>query len=183
MEREVEGVRCREAGPSVAWGANEGTVSLFCNQCGHDNPPRSGYCSSCGAKLEYEVAEQTTASFPAVGSEDAGGVDDISPTEGLLLVLRGPNAGSRFLFDQELVRVGRHPEADILLDDITVSRLHAEIHRGPDGFSVCDVGSLNGTYLNRRRVEKAVLRSGDELQIGRFRLVFYMGEAKAEASA
>lgn len=155
---------------------------MFCNQCGHENPPRSGYCSSCGAKLEGGTADETTASFPAVG-DDAGGIDEIQPGEALLIVQRGPNAGSRFLLDQDLIRVGRHPEADILLDDITVSRHHAEIRRTNGGFEVSDAGSLNGTYLNRRRVEQSSLRSGDELQVGRFRLVFYASESSMEASA
>jgi pSer/pThr/pTyr-binding forkhead associated (FHA) protein len=90
-------------------------------------------------------------------------------------VRRGPNAGSRFLLDKEVVTAGRHPESDIFLDDITVSRRHAEIRRGPDGFTVHDVGSLNGTYLNRERVEDGELVAGDELQIGKFKLVFFAG--------
>ncbi|MFL6226315.1 MAG: FHA domain-containing protein, partial [Actinomycetes bacterium] len=85
------------------------------------------------------------------------------------------NAGSRFLLDKEVVTAGRHPESDIFLDDITVSRRHAEIRRGPNGFTVHDVGSLNGTYLNRERVEDGELDAGDELQIRKFKLVFFAG--------
>ena len=99
----------------------------------------------------------------------------------MLVVQRGPNAGSRYLLDQQLIRLGRHPEADILLDDITLSRQHAEVRQTPDGYVVVDAGSLNGTYLNRRRVEEALLRNGDELQVGRFRLVFYDGATRAGA--
>lgn len=157
---------------------------MFCNQCGHENPARSAYCSSCGAKLEPATIEDTTATYSLVTDDGAGSALEELPTGGgLLVVQRGPNAGSRYLLDQELVRLGRHPEADILLDDITVSRHHAEIRRTPPGYLVCDAGSLNGTYLNRHRVEEALLRNGDELQIGRFRLVFYGGAADVDVPA
>ncbi len=104
----------------------------------------------------------------------------VSPEEleggrGVLIVKRGPNAGSKFFLDSDTTGVGRHPESDIFLDDITVSRRHAEIRRGEDGFSLHDVGSLNGTYVNRERVEGAELRSGDEIQVGKFKLVFLSG--------
>ena len=94
---------------------------------------------------------------------------------GMLVVKRGPNAGSRFVLDQDTTHVGRHPESDIFLDDITVSRRHAEIVRQGDGYAVRDVGSLNGTYLNRERIEDARLDNGDEVQIGKFKLVFLAG--------
>ena len=86
---------------------------------------------------------------------------------------RGPGAGSRFLLDEEVVSAGRHPDSHVFLDDVTVSRRHAEIARSGDGYVVRDVGSLNGTYLNRERIEGDVtLANGDELQVGRFKLVF-----------
>jgi pSer/pThr/pTyr-binding forkhead associated (FHA) protein len=94
---------------------------------------------------------------------------------GMLVVKRGPNVGSRFLLDADVVRAGRHPESDIFLDDITVSRRHVEIRREEEGYTVYDVGSLNGTYLNRERVDSGVLRNGDELQIGTFKLVYIAG--------
>jgi pSer/pThr/pTyr-binding forkhead associated (FHA) protein len=90
----------------------------------------------------------------------------------LLVVRRGPNAGSRFLLDMELTTVGRHPESDIFLDDVTVSRRHAEFRQENAAFVVRDIGSLNGTYVNRERVEVATLTNGDEVQIGKFRLIF-----------
>lgn len=93
----------------------------------------------------------------------------------LLVVRRGPNAGSRFLLDMEVTTSGRHPDSDIFLDDVTVSRRHAEFHRDASGFTVRDVGSLNGTYVNWERVETATLGHGDEVQIGKFRLVFIGG--------
>jgi pSer/pThr/pTyr-binding forkhead associated (FHA) protein len=101
--------------------------------------------------------------------------DELEGGRGVLIVKRGPNAGSKFFLDTDVTQVGRHPDSDIFLDDITVSRRHAEIRRGPDGFSLHDVGSLNGTYVNRERVEEAGLRSGDEIQIGKFKLVFLTG--------
>jgi pSer/pThr/pTyr-binding forkhead associated (FHA) protein len=99
--------------------------------------------------------------------------------EALLVVRRGPNAGSRFLLDTDVTTAGRHPDSDIFLDDVTVSRRHAEFRREGGIFSVRDVGSLNGTYVNRERVETAVLANGDEVQIGKFRLVFLVGVAGA----
>jgi pSer/pThr/pTyr-binding forkhead associated (FHA) protein len=104
-------------------------------------------------------------------------VDALPPGSALLVVKRGPNAGSRFLLDADLTTAGRHPESDIFLDDVTVSRRHAEFLRSPytKGFTVRDVGSLNGTYLNRERIDSADLTSGDEVQIGKFRLVFLTG--------
>jgi pSer/pThr/pTyr-binding forkhead associated (FHA) protein len=106
----------------------------------------------------------------STGEHDLG---EIQSGQALLVVQRGPRAGSRFVLDGSLTTLGRHPESDIFLDDITVSRRHAEVHRDGDRFEVRDVGSLNGTYLNRDRVEKAELSNGDELQIGKFKLVFF----------
>jgi pSer/pThr/pTyr-binding forkhead associated (FHA) protein len=92
------------------------------------------------------------------------------------VVHRGPGSGSRFVLDQDVVSAGRHPESDIFLDDVTVSRRHVELVRSGDGYLVRDVGSLNGTYLNRERIEEARIDNGDELQIGRFKLVFVSGQ-------
>ena len=99
-------------------------------------------------------------------------VGDVPQGVGLLVVKRGPNAGSRFALGTGQTTIGRHPESDIFLDDVTVSRRHAEIYHNDTSFTVTDVGSLNGTYLNRERIENADLHSGDEVQIGKFRLVF-----------
>jgi len=100
------------------------------------------------------------------------GVDALPAGSALLVVKRGPNAGSRFLLDQDTTSAGRHPDSDIFLDDVTVSRRHAEFRREGGEFVVIDVGSLNGTYVNREPVDQAVLANGDEVQIGKFRLVF-----------
>ena len=113
---------------------------------------------------------ESGAAAPATGS-------DITPPAGaaILIVKRGPNAGARFLRDQETTTAGRHPESDIFLDDVTVSRRHAEFRLNDGTFEVVDVGSLNGTYVNREPRNSQVLSIGDEIQIGKFRLVFIAG--------
>jgi pSer/pThr/pTyr-binding forkhead associated (FHA) protein len=102
----------------------------------------------------------------------ASGIDELPSGSALLVVKRGPNAGSRFVLDQPVTSAGRHPNSDIFCDDITVSRRHAEFRCQKGEFQVVDVGSLNGTYVNREPVQSAVLANGDEIQIGKFRLVF-----------
>ncbi|MGL5929368.1 MAG: FHA domain-containing protein [Dermatophilaceae bacterium] len=104
---------------------------------------------------------------------DLATVEALRPGTALLVVLRGPNTGARFLLDDDEVTSGRHPESDIFLDDVTVSRKHAVFRRGADSYVVRDIGSLNGTYVNRRLVDEVALTTGDEVQIGKFRLVFY----------
>ena len=106
------------------------------------------------------------------------GTDNLAEGQALLVVKRGPNAGARFLLDQATTTAGRHPEADIFLDDVTVSRRHAEFRKKDDGkFEVVDVGSLNGTYVNREPRNSQVLEVGDEIQIGKFRLVFIANQS------
>jgi pSer/pThr/pTyr-binding forkhead associated (FHA) protein len=105
-------------------------------------------------------------------------LEELTEGRGLLVVSKGPNAGSKYLLDAEVTRAGRHPDSDIFLDDITVSRRHAEIIRRSDGYVLRDVGSLNGTYVNRDRVEETILANGDELQIGKFKLVFFAGSGR-----
>lgn len=154
---------------------------MYCTNCGHRNPEGSNFCSSCGAGLVDAVGSDTTITFmPAELEAELEEEIHISPEEleggrGVLIVKRGPNAGSRFFLDSDATVIGRHPDSDIFLDDVTVSRKHAEIRRGEDGFGLHDVGSLNGTYVNRERVEEAPLTSGDEIQVGKFKLVFLAG--------
>lgn len=152
---------------------------VFCNRCGHRNPATSNFCSSCGAPLVPRGEDPTTVAFTPEQGEGEGEfsveLEAIPAGVGFLVVKRGPNVGSRFALDADVVKAGRHPQSHIFLDDITVSRRHAEIVREPDGYSVRDAGSLNGTYLNRERVESAKLKDGDELQIGTFKLVFLTG--------
>ncbi|HMC40454.1 MAG TPA: FHA domain-containing protein [Acidimicrobiales bacterium] len=155
---------------------------IFCNRCGHRNPEGSNFCSSCGAVLERLPSgdpSTTTITFSPVEAAGEVGEEEITVSlddhpagVGLLVVKRGPNAGSRFTLGDHATTIGRHPNSDIFLDDVTVSRRHAEVTQVDGQFSVTDAGSLNGTYLNRERIEKAVMHSGDELQIGKFRLVF-----------
>jgi pSer/pThr/pTyr-binding forkhead associated (FHA) protein len=125
-------------------------------------------------------AEPTTVTLMPVESAGEVAEDDVlvnlgdlPADSGLLVVKRGSNAGARFTLGPKLTTVGRHPESDIFLDDVTVSRRHAEITHGESAWTVHDVGSLNGTYLNRERIEDGALNHGDELQIGKFRLVFF----------
>jgi pSer/pThr/pTyr-binding forkhead associated (FHA) protein len=150
---------------------------MYCNQCGHRNPEGSNFCSSCGAVLDRP--EHTTITLVPVESAGEVGDDemvfnvaDLPDNVAALVVKRGPNAGSQYLLSGPLTTIGRHPDSDIFLDDVTVSRRHAEVRREDDNYRVSDVGSLNGTYLNRQRIEAARLGHGDELQVGKFRLVF-----------
>ncbi|MFV0463550.1 MAG: FHA domain-containing protein [Nostocoides sp.] len=132
--------------------------------------------------------EPTTMRLPSVGERIEGGhegeyllssadesmVEALRPCTALLVVLRGANTGARFLLDDSEISIGRQPDRDIFLDDVTVSREHAVFRRTPEcTYEVVDVGSLNGTYVNREIVESAELRTGDEVQIGKFRLVYY----------
>jgi pSer/pThr/pTyr-binding forkhead associated (FHA) protein len=110
----------------------------------------------------------------AAGAAEAGvgDIEGLPSGSALLVVKRGPNAGSRFLLDRPATSAGRHPNSDIFLDDVTVSRRHAEFRRENGEFWIVDIGSLNGTDVNRKPVQSAVLANGDEIQVGKFRLVF-----------
>ena len=166
---------------------------MFCTRCGHNNPPDSRFCAQCGvavAGAESPAEQTSTIALAAIDGEhddEGAGEDDalegLAPDTALLVVKRGPNAGSRFLLDRDVTTAGRHPESDIFLDDVTVSRRHAEFRRDPSsGFSVRDVGSLNGSYLNRQRIDSSPLTGGDEVQIGKFRLVFFAGPRRDGAA-
>ena len=150
---------------------------MYCTKCGHGNPDTANFCARCGASLA--VSEDTTLSLQVDREEAepeeelAVSLDELSPGQALMLVRRGPNAGSKFLLDKDVTTAGRHPSSDIFLDDITVSRRHVEVLREGNRFLVKDVGSLNGTYVNRERVDVAELVSGDEVQIGKFKLGFF----------
>ncbi|HKE98685.1 MAG TPA: FHA domain-containing protein [Actinomycetes bacterium] len=160
---------------------------MFCTQCGTKNPEGARFCANCGAALfaADDTPTSTISLTPQeveneVESEFAAPVEELREGTAMLVVRRGPNAGSRFLLDKDVTTAGRHPESDIFLDDITVSRRHAEIRRTPVGFTVHDVGSLNGTYLNRERVDDDELSNGDELQVGKFKLVFFSGSRPSD---
>lgn len=152
---------------------------MICDRCGHRNSGDANFCSSCGEPLTD--AEHRTLNLPRIDAEPAppttptpGGPvvrDALGEAEGLLLIRSGPGEGSTFVLNEHRTTIGRHPDSDLFLDDITVSRRHAEVTRENEGFVVRDTDSLNGTYVNRERVEQAPLADGDELQIGRFKLV------------
>ncbi len=153
---------------------------VFCNHCGHRNPPDSSFCSSCGSPLD--VSSDRTITLTAVDPlQDAPGQDDdvvvsmadLPVDKAVLIVRSGTQAGDRFALDSDVTRLGRHPDSEIMLDDITVSRRHASIERTDEGYVVSDAGSLNGTYVNQERIDRAVLHHGDELQVGKFRLVLF----------
>ena len=149
---------------------------LVCRECGHGNPAVANFCSSCGAPLPKD---DVTSDLPVVELDADGAVEidrsGFGPHEGLFVVPHGPKTGARYALDADVVTVGRHPESDIFLDDITVSRRHAEVRREGARYWVRDVGSLNGTYINRERVDDRELADGDELQVGKFKLVFVHG--------
>jgi pSer/pThr/pTyr-binding forkhead associated (FHA) protein len=151
-------------------------LSVYCTRCGHRNQEGARFCARCGNPL---ASEDTTATFSPVEIEDETGeevilaLDELEAGQALLVVKRGPGAGSKFVLDKDVTTAGRHPESDIFLDDITVSRKHAELRRSEGKFSVHDLGSLNGTYVNRQQVDDTQLANGDEIQIGKFKLVFF----------
>jgi len=153
---------------------------VFCNQCGHRNPPTSAFCSSCGSALD-RLDDRTINLTRIDPLQDASGADDdlvipvgdLPSETGVLIVRAGEQAGDRFTLDSDLTRLGRHPDSEISLDDITVSRRHVDIQRTPDGYVATDGGSLNGTYVNQERIDRILLKHGDELQVGKFRLVFF----------
>ncbi|HEV7978138.1 glycogen accumulation regulator GarA [Amycolatopsis sp.] len=137
-------------------------------------PPEQGPERTSVFRADF-LADVEGQSAPVAPEPQPTGVDALRSGEALLVVKRGPNAGSRFLLDVDTTSAGRHPDSDIFLDDVTVSRRHAEFRREGGEFVVIDVGSLNGTYVNREPVDQAVLAGGDEVQIGKFRLVFLTG--------
>ena len=176
----------------------------FCTQCGHQNPEGSRFCSQCGSRLasapaasDAESPAESTATITfggptaavadaeqredrSLNDSDAAAVDALPPGSALLVVQRGPSAGSRFLLDTDVVSAGRHPDSEIFLDDVTVSRRHAEFRRTPEGYTVADVGSLNGTYVNRDRIDEVALQGGDEVQIGKYRLVYFASHSAGQ---
>lgn len=135
-----------------------------------------------------QVSDHTThipildADTEELTASDVSAVENLPAGSAMLLVQRGPDSGARFLLDSDVVTVGRHPSSDIFLDDISVSRRHATFTRGDAGYSVADLGSLNGSYVNRDRIDGEVtLSGGDEVQIGKYRLIYFSGSQKGQA--
>ena len=152
---------------------------VFCNKCGHRNPPTSGFCSACGGVLDAVEDRTITIAkvdplFDGAGPEDDLRVDlgGIRPGGAILVVRGGEDEGEHFELADTVTTIGRHADSTIVLDDITVSRRHSEIHHSAGRYVVRDAGSLNGTYVNQRRIDLAELAQGDEVQVGKYRLVF-----------
>jgi hypothetical protein len=147
---------------------------VYCSECGFQNPETANYCSRCGALLEKGSAgNEATQTFT---SDEVGDLasEPVEGLEGPALVVRsgGGRAGESFLPAGERTRIGRSPDCEIFLDDVTVSRHHAVLVERDGKFFVEDQGSLNGTFVNRRRIDNQELENGDELQIGKYRLTF-----------
>jgi hypothetical protein len=146
---------------------------VYCSECGFQNSEAAHFCSKCGSMLVNEDAGgQTTMSYAPL-DEDAQS-EDQPEGEGPMLVIRagGGRAGEHLPLASARESIGRSTDADLFLDDVTVSREHALIEREVDGFYIRDLGSLNGTYVNRVRVTRIRLRDGDEVQVGKFKLTF-----------
>ena len=147
---------------------------VYCPECGFQNPEASNYCSRCGALLSTETGAETTMTFDV--DEESEEVDLLTALgiSGPALVVRsgGGMAGQSFQPGEGKTLIGRSPDCNVFLDDVTVSRRHAELVRDGETFSIRDLGSLNGTYVNRKRIESVILEDDDELQIGKYRLTF-----------
>ncbi|HEX3301004.1 MAG TPA: FHA domain-containing protein [Actinomycetota bacterium] len=151
---------------------------MFCSRCGHPNRDDARFCVECGHPLHEDV----TVSLAAIEPEEEASEefpfpnDTLNPGQALLLVKRGPNAGSTFLLEGDETTVGRDTDSAVFLDDVTVSRKHAVVERHGDEWFVVDRGSLNGTYVNGEQVDRTKLATGDEVQIGRFKLTFFAAD-------
>ena len=152
-------------------------MALHCPECGFVNDESANYCQKCGAYLHpgEEAEDSTTMTYAIDETGELKPVDlDEVTSQGAALVIRagGGRVGESFALSGDRLSIGRRPDADIVLDDVTVSRDHALLIRRADGYHLDDCGSLNGTYVNRRRVESVRLEDGDELQIGKYKLSF-----------
>lgn len=158
---------------------------MTCPECGQRLPDSVNFCSNCGAVLKVHTGD-TTRVIPAIPSEEhveltetqLEALQDVPEGTGVLLVVRGSNEGSKYVLDSETVTAGRHPQSDIFLDDVTVSRHHAKLTNRGGRTWIVDLNSLNGTYVNRSLTEgEAALRRGDEVQIGKFRMIYLVEPA------
>jgi len=150
---------------------------VYCPECGFQNPEAANYCAKCGALLVRDSGAETTMTYtPDDGEDDPAEILEDLGVKGPALVVRsgGGRAGETFHPEGERTTIGRSPDCEIFLDDVTVSRKHAVLTQRDDGFFIEDLGSLNGTFLNRHRIESGQLNDGDELQIGKYRLTFLL---------
>ena len=153
-------------------------MSAVCRACGTANEEQARLCTACGATLAGDESDTASLSLDIINAatqEVAVDRAQFPPETGLLIITRGPKGGSRYALDGSVITAGRDTRSDIFLDDVTVSRRHAEIYRRGPKYFVRDVGSLNGTYVNRKQVDDVELHDGDELQIGMFKLAFFHG--------
>jgi hypothetical protein len=147
-------------------------VYVHCPECGFQNPEAAKYCEKCGALLiPDDQGGETTMLFLLGETEEAAAA---RAGEGMAIIVRsgGGRAGEAYLLEADRLTIGRSPDSDVFLDDVTVSRNHAVLLRTESGFVIEDQGSLNGTFVNRRRVERAALADGDEVQVGKYKLTF-----------
>ena len=153
-------------------------MALHCPECGFVNPEGANYCQKCGAYLARQEGEEepTTMTYKVdeTGEYQPVDIDEVVEEAGAALVIRsgGGRSGESFTVEGDRVGIGRSPEAEVFLDDVTVSRNHALIVRRKDGLYIDDLGSLNGTYVNRRRIESHKLEDADEIQIGKYKLSY-----------
>ena len=153
---------------------------VYCPECGYQNPETANFCAKCGSHLKQEDAgEQTLTYTPEEMAEDPSAVLRDPSVKGPALVVRsgGGRAGETFFPSGDRTLVGRSPDCDVFLDDVTVSRKHAELVQDGERFTIKDLGSLNGTFVNRRRIEtdETEIQDDDEIQIGKYRLTFLRG--------
>jgi hypothetical protein len=150
---------------------------VYCPECGFQNPETANYCAKCGALLvRDEIGQETTMTFtPEEGDDEGPSVLEDVGIKGRALVVRsgGGRTGETFPIAGQRTSIGRSPECDIFLDDVTVSRKHAVLIEREGALNIEDQGSLNGIFVNRRRIESARLEDGDELQIGKYRLTYF----------
>jgi hypothetical protein len=146
---------------------------VYCPECGFQNPETANFCAKCGALLAREAGGETTMSMPADETpEELSVLDETISGPALVVRSGGGRAGETFRPTGERTLIGRSPECDIFLDDVTVSRRHAELRADAGRFTIRDLGSLNGTFVNRRRIESIELQDDDEVQIGKYRMTF-----------
>jgi FHA domain/zinc-ribbon domain len=147
---------------------------VYCPECGFQNPEAANYCAKCGSLLARDPGGESTLTFPAdeVGDEIAAALDETIRGPALVVRSGGGREGESFAPSGPRTLIGRSPECDIFLDDVTVSRRHAELLGENDRFTIRDLGSLNGTFVNRRRIESIELSDDDEVQIGKYRMTF-----------
>jgi hypothetical protein len=150
---------------------------VYCPECGFQSPEAANYCARCGALLRTDAAAgETTMSMPAdeLGDEDAAALDETIRGPALVVRSGGGRAGESFVPNGPRTLIGRSPDCDVFLDDVTVSRRHAELIAEGGQFTIRDLGSLNGTFVNRRRIESTELEDDDEVQIGKYRMTFLL---------